>query len=221
MRALLLDLDGTLIDERGASEAAFEALLAAHRPGLPEDRHALASWRAVSARHWMRYELGEVSFLEQRRCRVREFLGQELSDEEADQAYLPYANAYERSWRLLPGALAFLDRTRQIPKVIITNGDRMQQMRKVRATGLAEYVMGIVTPSDCGHWKPHPGIFLAGLALLGVDPSECLMIGDDEARDIEPAKQLGMQHFHVQAGQEEHGFSRLVAEWLTSRCSGP
>jgi putative hydrolase of the HAD superfamily len=165
----------------------------------------------------MRYELGEIGFLEQRRCRVREFLGQDLCDEEADQAYLPYANAYERSWRLLPGVSAFLDRTRHLPKVIITNGDRKQQMRKVDATGLTEHIVGMVTPSDCGHWKPHPDIFLAGLAILGVSASECLMVGDDEWRDIEPARRLGMQHLLVEAGQEESSLSRLVPGRSRSR----
>jgi hypothetical protein len=61
MPALLLDLDGTLIDEHAASTAAFEAFFAPHRAGLANDGKMLATWRAISARHWMRYELGEVA----------------------------------------------------------------------------------------------------------------------------------------------------------------
>jgi putative hydrolase of the HAD superfamily len=210
VRGILLDLDDTLIDDRSSTRAALEAFLNAHQLDKSSHKELVVAWAAIAARHWLRYEAGEVSFLEQRRCRVRDFLGRQLSDEEADQAFLPYATAYERSWKLLPGVAEFLDRTRHIRKVIITNGERSQQLHKVRATGLAEHVVGVVTPSDCGHWKPHPNIFLAGLAILGASAPECLMVGDDEVRDIEPARRLGMRCFVVEAGHEKRDISRLV-----------
>lgn len=149
--------------------------------------------------------------MEQRRCRVRDFLGRQLTDEEADEAFLPYAKAYERSWKLLPAAEEFLERTRHIPKVIITNGERGQQLNKVRVTGLSEHVIGVVTPSDCGHWKPHPKIFLAALTMLGATGAECLMVGDDLVRDIEPARKLGMRCFIVEKNHENWDISHLLA----------
>jgi putative hydrolase of the HAD superfamily len=210
MRGILLDLDDTLIDDRSSTRVALKAFLVAHQLDEASREELLVTWHTIAARHWPRYEAGEISFLEQRRCRVRDFLGRQLSDEEADQAFLPYASAYVGSWKLLPGVMEFLDRTRDIPKVIITNGDRDQQLHKVRATGLAEHVVGVVTPSDCGHWKPHPNIFRAGLTMLGVPAAECLMVGDDEVRDIEPARRLGMRCFVVEAGHENRDISRLA-----------
>jgi len=209
MRGILLDLDDTLIDDRSSTRAGLEAFLVAHQLDKASEE-ALVAWRAIAARHWLRYEAGEVSYLEQRRCRVRDFLRRQLSDQEADEAFLPYASAYERSWRLLPGVSEFLERTRHIPKVIITNGEREQQLRKVRATGLSQHVVGVVTPSDCGHWKPHPNIFLAGLAMLGAAAAECLMVGDDEVRDIEPATKLGMRSFIVETGHASRDIRQLI-----------
>jgi putative hydrolase of the HAD superfamily len=210
MRGILLDLDDTLIDDRSSTHAALEAFLIAHQLDTAGREEVLVTWRAIAARHWQRYEAGEVSFLEQRRCRVRDFLGRQLTDEEADEAFSPYASEYERSWKLLPGVAEFLERTRHIPKVIITNGERDQQLRKVRATGLSKHVAGVVTPSDCGHWKPHPSIFLAGLAMLGAMAAECLMVGDDEVRDIEPARKLGMRCFIVERGHEKRDIRHLI-----------
>jgi FMN phosphatase YigB (HAD superfamily) len=46
--------------------------------------------------------------------------------------------------------------------------------------------------------------------MLGVEPFECLMIGDDSVRDIEPARKLGMQCLLVEAGSEERVFSCLA-----------
>jgi putative hydrolase of the HAD superfamily len=100
----------------------------------------------------------------------------------------------------LPSVIEFLNHTIEIPKVIITNGQREGQAKKIQATALDAHVLGFVTPSDCGHWKPSAVIFEAALGLLGLPASECLMIGDDLLRDIEPARKLGMRCFHIRPG---------------------
>jgi putative hydrolase of the HAD superfamily len=211
MKAILLDLDDTLLDDRNAVRVALEALLSAHRDTVhyAEYEEALSSWRRIAARHWIRHQSGELTFVEQRRCRVREFLGRQLSDHEADESFLPYAKSYEASWRLLPGVAQFLQRTKDIPKVIVTNGDREQQLHKVHVTGLSSCVLGVVTPADCGHWKPDPKIFLAAMEMLHAQPEECLMIGDDPICDIEPARKLGMKHFLVEYGHKERNLSKV------------
>jgi len=213
MHALLLDLDDTLLDDRSASANGFVAFLSAHRHkcAFSDDAEALQAWRDAANRHWLRYEQGEISFQEQRRCRVRDFLGEPLSDAAADASFRVYQEAYEASWRLLPDVSEFLSRTRSIPKVIITNGDRETQLRKIDATGLRPHVRGVVTPGDCGHWKPSITIFRAALELLSVRPEDCLMIGDDVRRDIEPAAALGMRSFHVQPGVPGRGLLDAIA----------
>ena len=98
VRALLLDLDDTLLDDRNSTRTALEAFLTAHHLLAGRSRgDVLASWRSIAARHWPRYEAGEVTFVEQRRCRVREFLDRPLTDDEADEAFVPYRDAYEKS----------------------------------------------------------------------------------------------------------------------------
>ena len=201
IRGILLDLDNTLLDDRYATDQGFRAFLSVHRRNDRRDlADELARWRAILDRNWKRFESGEISFLEQRRSRVREFLQAELSDADADDAYVAYQRGYERAWRLMPGVMEFLKQTGGMPKVIVTNGDREAQMRKVRTTTLDCHVIGVVTPSDCGHWKPSPVIFESALRMLGLPASDCLMIGDDIVRDIEPALRLGMRCFHVQPG---------------------
>jgi len=202
MRGLILDLDDTLLDERTASSIALEAFFDEHdKSWTGESKEAAQQrWRQISARHWCKFEAGETTFQGQRRARVREFLRLELSDTEADLAFEPYRLAYEAAWTLVPECDAFLARTQGIPKVIVTNGDKAQQLKKVRITRLHKHVLEVITPEDCGHWKPRPQIFLAALARLKLEPHECLMIGDDPVRDIQPALALGMQTFLVVAG---------------------
>ena len=214
MRAILLDLDDTLLDDRGATAKGFVAFLSAHRQkcAFVDDEEALTAWRNAAGRHWLRYEQGELSFQEQRRWRIRDFLGDvRLGDADADAAFRIYQQAYENSWRLLPDVSEFLTRTRALPKVIITNGDRATQLRKAEVTGLSAHVRGVITPADCGHWKPSIGIFRAAMELLKAKPEECLMIGDDLRRDVEPAAALGMRSFHVQLGVPGRGLLDAIA----------
>jgi len=110
---------------------------------------------------------------------------------------------------------SILESTKNIPKVIITNGDREQQLRKVQATGLDKHALGVITPMDCGHWKPRPEIFLAALALLNLDPEQCLMIGDDPVRDIQPSKLLGMRCFQVEPGNPRGLLSAIRQSGIT------
>ncbi len=50
-----------------------------------------------------------------------------------------------------------------------------------------------ISSSDHGFLKPHPSIFEAALAQLGVEPHESLMVGDSLAHDIEGARRVGMR----------------------------
>jgi len=213
VRPILIDLDDTLLDDHRSTAVAFGAFAESHR-ALLGDREVpalLVEWRGVFRKHWVRHERGEVSFQEQRRARVREFLGKNLTDDEADRALLPYLKAYEASWQLLPGVREFLERSAHIPKVILTNGARQQQLRKVTAMGLLSHVVAVLTPEDSGYWKPHHGMFLAGARCVGASPSTCIMVGDDPVRDIAPARELGMACFEVKRGRWHEAFEGALS----------
>lgn len=218
MRGILLDLDDTLLDDRSATRSALSAFLVVHRSAWDDEseEQALLRWRDISNHHWQRFEDGETTFVDQRRARVRDFLRRSLTDGEADYALEPYRRAYEASWTLVSECHSFIEQTANIPKVIVTNGERTQQQRKIHATGLHHHVVGVVTPMDCGHWKPRPEIFLAALGMLKLDAHQCLMIGDDPIRDIEPARQLGMKCFQVQPDDSRRGLLGAIQQLGTS-----
>lgn len=218
IRALLLDLDDTLLDDRSAAQAGFEALAAAFPPLDPQESHpvALARWRTLSDLHWSRYEAGEWTFQEQRRARIREFLGKPLDDDQADLTWEVYRTAYEAAWRVFPEAREFLEKTARIPKILVTNGDRAQQHLKLARTGLAAWFLRIVTPEDAGAWKPDARIFLHAKTLLDAEvpellPEEVLAIGDDSFRDLEPARALGMEGIQVVPGDSGRSWERVLA----------
>jgi HAD superfamily hydrolase (TIGR01450 family) len=87
--------------------------------------------------------------------------------------------------------------------LIVTNPDRTHPGRDgliVPETGaLASAVLactGAVDYRIIG--KPEPALFLAGLALLGIEPDEALMIGDNPETDGKGARLLGIGYLQVE-----------------------
>ena len=54
-------------------------------------------------------------------------------------------------------------------------------------------VDAVVGSREHGKTKPHPSIFESALDLLGVGPTEAVMVGDSIEDDIEGARALGMR----------------------------
>jgi putative hydrolase of the HAD superfamily len=196
--ALLLDLDDTLVDDIGAMTDAVLQFRDRHGlvPNMPA-KILTERWDIVGRELWRRMACGEVSFVEQRRQRLRLCFDLALTDAEADELFASYLQAYEQNWRLLPGALAFLEATDNLLRAIVTNGHHAHAMRKLSSLGLDRRFTAIVTPEAANARKPSPHMFLCALELLGASPSTRVMVGDNLEADIEPAIALGLRVFHV------------------------
>ena len=59
--------------------------------------------------------------------------------------------------------------------------------------GMAPYIDAVVTSVDAGHLKPHPAVFELSVRAAGVAAEECVVIGNKEVNDVEPALALGMR----------------------------
>lgn len=55
-----------------------------------------------------------------------------------------------------------------------------------------EYFHSFYTSYDIGYEKPHPGFFQYIVNALKIQPQECIMIGNNYAKDIEGAKSIGL-----------------------------
>ena len=67
-----------------------------------------------------------------------------------------------------------------------------------------EELLDVVTLSyEHGYAKPHPSIFLATLNRIGVDPNDCLHVGDDPIADIQGARGVGMKTAFIQRERME------------------
>ena len=58
--------------------------------------------------------------------------------------------------------------------------------------GMADHIDAVVTSVDAGHLKPHPAVFEMAMRWAGAPPERCVVIGNREENDVEPALELGM-----------------------------
>src|SRR4051812_47681064 len=95
-KAILLDLDDTLIDTRTGTRLALKDYHGSHGHLMGGGLERLeALWDLGIKRHFPRYVSGEISFQDQRRWRLREvFERPEMPDAEADDLFQGYMRHY-------------------------------------------------------------------------------------------------------------------------------
>jgi HAD superfamily hydrolase (TIGR01509 family) len=116
----------------------------------------------------------------------------------------------------LPGAAELLAAVRELGmrNVIASNTywrDADSYWDDFRLLGMAGLIDGIVTSVDAGHLKPHPAVFEMAMRSAGVEARQCVVIGNREENDIEPALALGMWTILVYPDDPQPASSRAHA----------
>lgn len=202
LRAVLFDLDGTLMDHDGARTAGFLAHAAALLPELAAQHETLAQeWQRLEALHYDAYAAGRISFTEQRRRRVRGLhaaLGRpQPADGEADAWFASYLERYRAGWAayddVAPALAALAGAHPDAALGVITNGEGEPQRAKLAAIGLTARFPLVVASADVGLAKPDPEIFLLACRRLAVEPAEVAHVGDRLDLDAEGAVAAGLR----------------------------
>jgi FMN phosphatase YigB (HAD superfamily) len=84
--------------------------------------------------------------------------------------------------------------------VIVSNVEvrgALEYQRDFEDFGIAHLIDAIITSLEVGFRKPHHAIFAAALAEARCAPEECVMVGNSEEKDIQPAVERGMRAIRV------------------------
>ena len=166
MRALIFDLDGTLVDTVYPHVYAWQRALA--EAGMPLD-----GWR-------IHRKIGMSGGLFTRA--VAREIGRELSAQEAEAVQQRHGEIFrelEPTRRALPGAAGLLGRLRAegVPHGIATSGRRPEIDASLEALG-APADMVVVARGDVARAKPEPDLFLTCADRLDVEPEDTYVVGD-------------------------------------------
>ncbi|MEW6228130.1 MAG: HAD family hydrolase [Bacillota bacterium] len=197
VRAVVFDVDGTLIDHLGAERAALESIYGSVQQAIQDAplEEFIEVWHGEAQRHMQLYLAGELTFTEQRLRRVQSVFGRwgkVVSEGEAMETFRKYLAEYERNWRLYDDVLPCLHCLRNYSLGIVSNGDSKQQRQKLDCTGITVFFASVVISGDVGVAKPAPGIFERCITELGLSPNEVVYVGDCLETDCAGAEQAGL-----------------------------
>jgi phosphoglycolate phosphatase len=179
LKAVLFDLDGTLVDTADEFIVVVQALRAEHGMGAMDAQRIRASV-SNGARALVALGLGiaegEPAF-EDKRLRLLELYSEVLGS-----AAKPYPG--------IPPLLTELE-ARGIGWGIATNKPRAYAAPLMEALGLHPPCGSLVCPDDVKERKPHPESLYRNCRELNCAPHEAIYIGD-HLRDIEAGRRAGM-----------------------------
>jgi 2-phosphoglycolate phosphatase len=187
LRAVLFDMDGTLLDTAPDFIAICQAMLAER--GLPAVDDKL-----------IRDEVSGGA-----KAMVAAAFALSPNAEEFEPLRLEFLERYQRDCavhsRLFDGMaelLADIEKARLIWGVVTNKPVRFAQPI-MEQLGLAERSALLICPDHVTHSKPHPEPLILACKMLDLDPASVLFVGDD-LRDIESGRDAGTRTAAVRYG---------------------
>ncbi len=179
-KAVLFDLDGTLVDTAPDLGFALNALLQEHqRPTLDYARiRPVASHGSAGL---LKLGFGITSVHPAFKSMQERFL--QL-----------YADNISRESVLFPGMQTVLDGLTDagIRWGIVTNKPAFLTEPLAAALGLTETAACLISGDTTAHSKPHPDPLLKACELLALTPADCIYVGDAE-RDVQASHAANMR----------------------------
>lgn len=194
VKALLWDVDGTLLDFSAAEKAAVKALFSEYGLGPCTDQ-MVARYSIINDGYWKRLERGEIPKSEVLTGRFRDF----FSEVGVDPAL---AEAFNARYQVALGdTIVYRDDSLQIVKAlhgrmkqyVVSNGTVIAQTKKLERSHLGEWMDGIFLSERLGAEKPSPQFFRQVFAALpDILPSDMLIVGDSLTSDMQGGLTAGI-----------------------------
>ena len=203
--AIVLDVDGTLIDSVPEVAAALNVVLAAagrRYIGVDETLDMVGEGAVVTL---------EKAFAA---------TGEGLTVDDLDRTMQDYLTAYKRArganTAVYPGVREVLDElwASGVAMSVCTNKPAATTLETLEALGLRRYFDPILCPDHVSHRKPDGRHVLA--CLDGVAPADAVMVGDSET-DMAAARDAGVQFVAVSYGYSHVPIVELGADAVIAR----
>lgn len=189
-RAVIFDLDGTLVDSAGEIAAALNSSLYEVGLGsLPRQRVEALIGRGV-------------------RALVERALQELDAPRHLDEVLARFETHYDRvvgtQARLFAGVQPGLERLRaaRVPMAVVTNKPRAFTLKLLSRLHAEPFFAAVVAGDDGIRRKPHGDMLVAACERLGARRGETLMLGDSE-NDVAAARAAGCAVWCVPYGYNE------------------
>ncbi|HEY5465139.1 MAG TPA: HAD family phosphatase [Hanamia sp.] len=200
-KAVIFDLDGTLLDNNSFHRKTWEAYLK-------------NMGKQISEEEFNAHLNGRTN-----KDAVEYIYGRKMSKEESTKYTLEKEALYRKIYlpfiKPISGLIEFLDylHKKNIPMAIATSGIQPNIDFMFEHVPIKKYFKAIVNSSHIKKGKPDPEIYIKAASLLGVDPKKCLVF-EDAVVGIKSAKAAGMKVIALSTTQskEELADANLIID---------
>lgn len=197
---VLLDIDDTLVDTRGAFMVAWRAAVGQYLPhlGLGDLDAVVRTWREDAGGYYAAYTTGRMPYAEQRLRRVNAlhevYGGPALAESEFGAWNDVFESSFRDGWAAFADAAALVGALQAagVPVGIVTNAESTYQRLKLERVGLAAPPV-LVGMDTLRVGKPDARVFLAGAEQLGTSPERTVYVGDELHVDALGAVRSGLR----------------------------
>lgn len=178
-KAVIFDLDGTLVDSMWMWRRIDEEYLGRFGIPLPENlQREIEGMSFTETAHYFKNTFGITDSIDK------------IIKDWNEMAW----EKYEKHVPLKPGAKAFLDMLKEqgISLGIATSNSRELVEMVTRVHGIRDYFSSIITGCDVQKGKPNPEVYLKAAKEIAVNPADCLVF-EDIVQGIMAGKNAGMR----------------------------
>ena len=207
-RAILLDLDDTILDDTGRVHESWREACAAYAERLApfDTTTVVAAIRKTSKWFWDdpdRHREGRLQLEGARRDVVRLAL-KELGIDDVELASCigdAYSHHRDVGMAPFPNAIDTVRWLRDSGRrlALLTNGAAIAQRKKISRFELADLFDAIFVEGELGFGKPDERVYWRALQALEVEPAEAWMVGDNLDWDVAAPQKLGMTGVWIDA----------------------
>jgi 2-haloacid dehalogenase len=195
IKALLWDVDGTLLDFKAAESAAIRRLFGEFSLGECTDE-MIRRYSAINEEFWQRLERNEITKQQVLIGRYEQFFA---------EIGVPVSLAVEFNRRYqvrLGDTIVLRDDSYSIVKslrgrvrqYVVSNGTVIAQSRKLEGSGLGEMMDGVFLSEALGVEKPNKAFFDAVMDRICPEaPEEVMIVGDSLTSDIRGGNNAGIK----------------------------
>jgi beta-phosphoglucomutase len=221
IKALLFDLDGTLIDSMPHHHEAWVQLHA--RRGVAMDASGFFEATAGRSNAEILLDMYPQQTAEQHSAM-------------ADEKEAIYREFAAQSLELIKGAQDFVERARVagLRMAVCTASTVRNMALAFELHGIDRWVETVVSPADGLRGKPHPDIFIEAARRLGIAAEDCIVF-EDAPLGVEGARRAGMKAVALTTTLPQGAFAEFdniiaiaadfttidLSELMASNCKAP